>query len=58
MFLLTPDNYQRGSVAPLVGEVSFAAADQFTGAVTQSKALLINTNLPNDPSGSGGGIVK
>ena len=55
---LTPDNFQKGNTVPLIGEASISAEDQFTGAVTQGNALLINTSLSDDQSGSGGGIVQ
>lgn len=55
---LTPDNSQKGGTASLIGEANITAEDQFTGAVTQGKALFINTSLPDDLDGSGGGIVQ
>ncbi|MBI3337645.1 MAG: hypothetical protein HY005_03475 [Candidatus Staskawiczbacteria bacterium] len=55
---LTPDNSQKGSTASLIGEASITADDQFTGAVAKGAASSINTSLPDDQSGSGGGIVQ
>ncbi|MEK7540729.1 MAG: hypothetical protein AAB529_00595 [Patescibacteria group bacterium] len=55
---LIPDYSQKGGTVPIIGEVTISAEDQFTGAITQGKALPINTSLPDDPSGSGGGIVQ
>ncbi|MDO8486644.1 MAG: hypothetical protein Q7S77_03050 [Candidatus Staskawiczbacteria bacterium] len=55
---LTPDSYQKGKEAILIGEASISAEDQFTGAVTQSRTSSISTNLPDDKISSGGGIVQ
>ncbi|MBI3631680.1 MAG: hypothetical protein HY219_02340 [Candidatus Staskawiczbacteria bacterium] len=55
---LTPDESQKGVAAPLIGEASVSAEDQFTGGVTQGNNSSVNTSLPDDSAGSGGGIVQ
>jgi len=55
---LTPNYSQIGGTANIIGEATVSAEDQFTGSVTQGKTSSINTSLPDDPNGSGGGIVR
>lgn len=55
---LTPDYSQKGGTASIIGEATISTEDQFTGSITQGKTSPINTSLPDDPSGSGGGIVQ
>lgn len=56
---LIPDISQKGSVAPLIGQVQISGENQFTNTAITSQDSGINTSLPDDfangaPLGSGG----
>ncbi|KKP43703.1 MAG: hypothetical protein UR31_C0001G0027 [Parcubacteria group bacterium GW2011_GWA2_33_14] len=55
---IVPSSFQKGTIADLIGQASIFAEDQFTGAVTKSSALGLDTSLPDDSNNSGGGIVQ
>ncbi len=55
---LTPDNSQKGSTAPLVGQVQISGENQFTNTIITAQDNGIATSLPDDFSNSGGGIVQ
>ena len=55
---LTPGLSQRGRLAELIGQATVLGEDQFTSRTTQSFVPAVNTSLPHDEAGSGGGIVK
>lgn len=55
---LTPSASQKGVKASLVGQAIITAEDQFTGTISQSSALGVNTGLPDDQGNSGGGVVQ
>lgn len=55
---LTPDSSQKGSVAPLIGQVQASGENQFTNTTISSQDSAINTSLPDDFANSGGGIVQ
>ena len=55
---LTPDGLQKGSTAPLIGQVQISGENQFTNTAVSSQDSEVNTSLPNDFANSGGGIVQ
>jgi hypothetical protein len=55
---LTPDSSEKGSVAPLIGQVQISGENQFTNTMITSQDSGINTSLPDDFANSGGGIVQ
>ncbi len=55
---LTPTSSQKGSSAAIIGEATITGENQFTGTSVTSKDSAITTVLPDDPAGSGGGIVQ
>ncbi len=55
---LTPSALQKGTTAPLIGEVNISGENQFTGTVITAKDSGVNTSLPDDFANSGGGIVQ
>jgi hypothetical protein len=55
---LTPDNSQKGSAAPLIGQVQVSGENQFTNTAITSQDSAIDTSLPDDFANSGGGIVQ
>ena len=55
---LVPSALQKGSTAPLIGQVQVSGENQFTGTVITAKDAGVNTSLPDDFSNSGGGIVQ
>lgn len=55
---LTPSALQKGTTAPLIGEVNILGENQFTGTVITAKDSAVNTSLPDDFANSGGGIVQ
>jgi hypothetical protein len=55
---LTPDNSQKGSIAPLIGQVNISGENQFTNTTITSQDSGIDTSLPDDLVSSGGGIVQ
>jgi len=55
---LTPDSSQKGSTAPLIGQVQILGENQFTNTIITSQDSGVNTSLPDDFSSSGGGIVQ
>lgn len=55
---LTPDSPQKGSVAPLIGQVQISGENQFTNTTITAQDSAIDTSLPDDFANSGGGIVQ
>jgi len=55
---LTPDNSQKGSIIPIIGEVQISGENQFTNTTITSRAPGTNTSLPDDFVHSGGGVVQ
>lgn len=55
---LVPDSSQKGSTAPLIGQVQISGENQFTNTTITSQDSGVNTNLPDDFASSGGGIVQ
>lgn len=55
---LTPSNSQKGSVAPLIGQVQISGENQFTNTVITATDSPVNTSLPDDFANSGGGVVQ
>jgi uncharacterized repeat protein (TIGR01451 family) len=55
---LTPDSSQKGSAAPLMGQVQISGENQFTNTTVTSQDSGVDTSLPDDFSNSGGGIVQ
>ena len=55
---LTPDSSQRGSAAPLIGQVQISGENQFTNTTITSQDSGIDTSLPDDFADSGGGVVQ
>lgn len=55
---LIPSPFQRGRTAGLIDQVSISGEDQFTGTIITAKSPAVDTNLPDDPSNSGKGIVQ
>lgn len=55
---LTPSSSQKGSSAAIIGEAAISGENQFTGTSVTSKDSAVTTALPDDPAGSGGGIVQ
>ena len=55
---LTPTLSQKGSTAPLIGQVQISGENQFTNTIITSQDSGVNTSLPDDFSNSGGGIVQ
>jgi hypothetical protein len=55
---LTPDSSQKGSAAPLIGQVQISGENQFTNTTITSQDSGIDTSLPDDFADSGGGIVQ
>jgi hypothetical protein len=55
---LTPSPSQKGSTAPLIGQVQISGENQFTNTIITSQDSGVNTSLPDDFSNSGGGIVQ
>ncbi len=55
---LTPDASQIGNIATIIGKVMAAGKDKVTGNIVSDTDLAINTDLPDDATHSGGGIVK
>lgn len=55
---LTPDSSQKGSTAPLIGQVQISGENQFTNTTVISQDSAVSTALPNDFANSGGGIVQ
>lgn len=55
---LTPDSSQKGSSAPLIGQVHISGENQFTNTLISSSDSGVDTSLPDDFSDSGGGIVQ
>jgi len=55
---LTPDSSQKGSVAPLIGQVQISGENQFTNTMITSQDSGINTSLPDDFANSGGGVLQ
>lgn len=55
---LTPSAGQKGSSAPLIGQVQVSGENQFTNTIVTAQDAGVSTALPDDFSHSGGGIVK
>ena len=55
---LTPDSSQKGSVAPLIGQVQISGENQFTNTTITSQDSGVDTSLPDDFANSGGGIIQ
>jgi hypothetical protein len=55
---LTPDSSQKGSTAPLIGQVQISGENQFTNTIITAQDNAITTSLPDDFANSGGGIVQ
>ncbi|MDP3882793.1 MAG: hypothetical protein Q8Q48_01925 [Candidatus Staskawiczbacteria bacterium] len=55
---LTPSSSQKGSIAPLIGVAQISGENQFTNTIITAQDSAINTNLPDDFSNSGGGVVQ
>jgi len=49
---------QQGALAPLIGSATISGEDQSTGVVILNKVSGISTDLPDDKSNSGGGMVQ
>lgn len=56
--LLTPSVSQKGSVAPLIGQVQISGENQFTETTITATDSAVTTALPDDFSNSGGGIIQ
>lgn len=55
---LTPSASQKGSVAPLIGQVQISGENQFTNTTITASDSGVDTSLPDDFASSGGGIVQ
>ncbi len=55
---LTPDISQKGSSAPIIGQVQISGENQFTNTAISSQDSEVSTSLPDDFANSGGGIVQ
>ena len=55
---LTPTISQKGSAAPIIGQVQISGENQFTNTIITSQDSAVNTSLPDDFTNSGGGIVQ
>jgi uncharacterized repeat protein (TIGR01451 family) len=55
---LTPSASQKGSTAPLIGQVQISGENQFTNTTITAQDSGINSSLPDDFADSGGGIVQ
>ncbi|MGD0576924.1 MAG: hypothetical protein ABSA74_02530 [Candidatus Staskawiczbacteria bacterium] len=55
---LTPSSAQKGSVAPLIGQVQISGENQFTNTTISAQDSGVDTSLPDDFADSGGGIVQ
>ena len=55
---VNPTSSQKGSAAPLIGQVQISGENQFTNTIIVSQDSAINTSLPDDFADSGGGIVQ
>ena len=55
---LTPTISQKGSAAPIIGQVQISGENQFTNTIITSQDSAVNTSLPDDFTNSGGVIVQ
>lgn len=55
---LTPTLSQKGSVAPLIGQVQIFGENQFTNTIITAQDSGVDTSLPDDFANSGGGIIQ
>jgi hypothetical protein len=55
---LVPSESQKGSTAPLIGQVQISGENQFTGTEIKAQNSGVNTSLPDNFENSGGGIVQ
>jgi len=55
---LNPTTSQKGSSAPLIGQVQISGENQFTNTVITAQDSGVSTSLPDDFANSGGGIVQ
>jgi hypothetical protein len=55
---ITPAISQKGSVAPIIGQVQISGENQFTNTAITAQDSGVNTSLPDDFANSGGGIVQ
>ena len=55
---ITPIVSQKGSVAPLIGQVQISGENQFTNTIITAQDSGVSTGLPDDFANSGGGIVQ
>lgn len=55
---LTPDVSQKGSAAPLIGQVQIFGENQFTNTIITARDAAVDTLLPDDFTNSGGGLVQ
>jgi len=55
---LKPAASQKGSPAPLIGQVQISGENQFTNTTITAQDSGVNTSLPDDFANSGGGVVQ
>ena len=55
---LTPNISQKGSVAPIIGQVQVSGENQFTNTAITSQDSGVDTMLPDDLTNSGGGVIQ
>ena len=55
---LTPISTQKGSIAPIMGQVQISGENQFTNTTITSQDSLVDTSSPDDIANSGGGLVQ